>query len=95
MHAKEYFDEFQKTIQAPVTNMLEFQRTFRPPQPQEDRMFSLKNSKTTEPYTNPKKHDFRQYVPLSVLGLPEFKAVKELDNTIFQRELLKLKCKNL
>ena len=25
----------------------------------------------------------------------EFKAVKELDNTIFQRELLKLKCKNL
>jgi hypothetical protein len=95
LHAKEYFDEFQKTIQTRDINLPEFKRNFRLPQPQEDRILSLQNSKTNEPYRDPKKHDFRQYLPVSALGLPEFKAVKELDNTVFQRELLKLKCKHL
>lgn len=92
LHAKEYVEQFQRTIQKPALKIPDFQYKFHLLQPQEDRILSLKSLKDNEPYKNPKEHDFRQYIPLSVLGLPEFKTVKELDKTIFQRELLKLKC---
>jgi hypothetical protein len=77
-------------------NEADFQRTFRPIQPQEDRILKLRHCITkTGPYRDPKDHDFRQYLPLAALGLPEFVAAKESDHIVFQRELLKYQSKCL
>ena len=92
LHAKEYVEKFKSVDETKKTSP-DFKCTFSLVHAQDERIMSLKNV-VKEPYTNPKKHDFRQYVSVTELGLPEFKAVKELDRTVFQTELLKLKCKS-